>query len=560
VLAAALAAVVTAMAAGGEDAKPQAPKPPPALQSEYAQAVRLVAERATVAKPWLRRQTILARDGTVKMGGERVTAADETHLTVTVIDKQGERAERRAWGRLEGAVVRSILTQVVNRKSAEDCLAAGVIALTWKQAADAERYFEAAARLGVKIDRYVEPIATAALADVQKLLAAGKHREALDGIARIRAKYAKWSADHRGALDAALARAKSGIAEAEAQQHIAAARKLAKSRSVSDRWDLKLALDEIRGKYAGSAAVRNSAAELKAWEAAVADLGAFLAVGKEGDGRLRTVQEGVNAAGERSLVEIQDDGPYYEKLVIPEGAAELVLRGKAGCWPVIASRREDGIGILVDARKIEDRKKRERAGTLTLSRLILAHAAPSGTKQACLSVARPVALRNVAVVMYGKGLWVRGTLSIEDSFLLTAPLGGRATAVNCLWIGGVEIGGTRFDRCTMLGTVTGPTTGGVAFSDCIVHTIRSPGTYSHWEKVQLRNCNVFAKAPFDGKVRQGKMWFADRPRFRDPHRLNYMPAANSVHWKRGVGCRYTPEMLEMANRLVQLRKQSIVKF
>ncbi len=117
---------------------------------------------------------------------------------------------------------------------------------------------------------------------------------------------------------------------------------------------------------------------------AVEGLGKLLVVRRDGAaGAFRKVQEAIDAATANSTIEIQDDGPYHEKLVVPQDKARLTLRGKKPLWPVIAAVGEGGAALTVEGAET------------TVEHLVLAHQAAGG---AALAVRRgPCQLRSVVL-------------------------------------------------------------------------------------------------------------------------------------------------------------------
>jgi hypothetical protein len=59
--------------------------------------------------------------------------------------------------------------------------------------------------------------------------------------------------------------------------------------------------------------------------------------------------------------------------------------------------------------------------------------------------------------------------------------------------------------------------------------------------------------------------FGAAPEFRDPANLDYRLKPTSPYRKKArdggdIGCRFTPEMLEMLEKALELRKKGIIKF
>ncbi len=542
-----LALVVGTAAIQGQEA---APRPPAGLEAEYARAMKLIAERVGKSRPWIKRRPILGADGGMKMGGEQITAADENGITVTVIDKQGTRTVQRPWDSLDDARMTSLLKGVVDHQSAEDCLAAGMVALTRKQMDAAEQHFARAAKLGAKTERYQAPLAEAAFAGARKLNDEGKFAEAATELDKVKEKYPSWADSHKREVADALARAESGHAEGQAGKLLARGREVAKSQHISDRWDLKLICDELKTKYGKTQAAQNNQGELARWAQAVSGLGDFLIVRKDGEGQFTTIQEAVKIARPESLIQIEDDGSYNEKVVVPKEKEGLLLRGKEGRWPVITSFGErKGIDDLVT---IEAKRS-------TVQHVILAHSAPSA--QRCLSIkAGEFKLRQAVVFMVGAdGLQsnLYAQISIVDSLILAhVHIRGKATVVNSLFLGAQAFFGqpAKLERCTFVGQLA--SAWGGAWINCLLGSIR-PVAPETPPRIQTRNCNISGQ--FHKSIKPGKGCFREKPSFRDPKKLDFTPAKGTRTERLGVGCRYTPEMEEMRKRVLLLSKKGIIK-
>ena len=79
-------------------------------------------------------------------------------------------------------------------------------------------------------------------------------------------------------------------------------------------------------------------------------------------------------------------------------------------------------------------------------------------------------------------------------------------------------------------------------------------------------CNVHGDPPrFINEAKPGKGCFSAAPQFRNPDLFDYRLKPTSLCRKRAsdggdLGCRYTPEMLEMLKLAHELRKKGIIKF
>jgi hypothetical protein len=264
-----------------------------------------------------------------------------------------------------------------------------------------------------------------------------KFAEAETLLANIEEKYTDtpWFASYRGAVEAAQAKAKAGVYEAEAEKLYADAAELFGKEQF---FDVKPVVEKLENEYADSVAVTDptrqpSFAEM---EKAVGDLGRFITVRQDGKGDFTSIQEAIDDAPPNSLIEIGDSGPYGEKLVIPEGKEGLTIRGKEGFLPLITSfgKEPDFAVYLVQV---------EAQGT-TLERLVLVHASATGGNARCLfAQAGPLRLRSVFVFLQqsAEGLYwdimSDADCDIEDSLILanTTLSAGRFRLNNCILLG-----------------------------------------------------------------------------------------------------------------------------
>ena len=81
----------------------------------------------------------------------------------------------------------------------------------------------------------------------------------------------------------------------------------------------------------------------------------------------------------------------------------------------------------------------------------------------------------------------------------------------------------------------------------------------------IEHCDTFGKNPFLGLARPGKRCFSADPQFRDPKNFDYRlkptsPCRGKASDGGDIGCRFTPEMLEMLKLAHELRKKGIIKF
>ena len=113
--------------------------------------------------------------------------------------------------------------------------------------------------------------------------------------------------------------------------------------------------------------------------------------------------------------------------------------------------------------------------------------------------------------------------------------------------------------CTLLNGV-GVRAGEAIIVDCIVPSIESivPGT-------RIEHCNVYGNLPFIDLAKPGKGCFGGNPQFVNPDGFDYRlrptsPCKGKASDGGDVGCRFTPEMIEMLKLALDLRARRIIKF
>ena len=502
-------------------------------------------ERITTARPRLREGSILIPIRAGEINGELV-AADEQGITAAKLPTA--KTQTYTWQGLSARSALQLARLTIDRKRGDDQLAAGLLALRLKDATSADRFFAEAEKLGAAVDRHRDPAAAAAFARATDLLGKKDFATADAALAEFEEKYAKtaWFAKHRN--EVAAARQQAGSENLYAQA-VALFKK-------QELFGLKPIIEKLKAGYAKTPAVTDPGRtpSFAKMADAVKDLGEFLTVRKDGKGDFKSIQAAIDAAPPKGLIEIQDNGPYNEKLVIPKEKPGLILRGKEGCWPIITSlgRRKD-IDILVTV----------RARGATLEQLVLAHAAPAGATLRCLSVeGGPMRLRAAIIFMQGSIAVsnVRGhDVLVEDCFILANGRVYVLVARNCLWLADrLEIIDASDIRCSTIpreATITNP---GTVVVDSIMGRVDG---FSG----RIEYCDLFAKPALTGKAKPGKGCFGKNPQFRDPRNLDYRLKKTSPCRKKAsdggdIGCRYTNEMLEMLEVARKLRKKGIIKF
>ncbi|MGA2621400.1 MAG: protein kinase [Thermoguttaceae bacterium] len=516
---------------------------------------RLIGKIAA-ADPRLQKRRIALRGA----GGE-VTGADEDGITATLA---GEQTEVHRWAEYGDKVaqkaahkpVEELLRLVIDRDKADDWLAAGLLALVCHDVPFAERCFEKAGSLGAKIDAQLAPLADAAFRAASRLLDEKQPSEADAALARVEEKYSgiPWFASHKRAVDAGRALAKRLITEAEAEELYAQAVQYFNKKELHD---VKALVEQLKRDYPGTKPVidRDRTPSLSELEIAVAGL-VRLVVRLDGKGDFKGIQEAIDAAKPGALIEIQDNGPYREMLTIPGEKKSLNIRGRKGCWPVVMSAGGSAsIGTLVAIDAEETR----------LERLILLHNAPGGDNPCCVSIRpAPVSLRSTLVFMptvRGNGLLIErergnGGATFDGCLIIANAYGHGAPVVfnNCIVSGKTGFNFTtvaRFQFCMVSTIEIGA--GSVELLDSIAKDIVNPAK-------RIANCDFLADSMPGGGVNCFRM----DPQFRDPKNLDFrlMPTSPCRHRASDggdIGCRYTPEMLELCKLAVKLVQMHYIK-
>jgi len=512
--------------------------------------------KINTAKPPLTRRSLL-----IPGINADLAKADEKGITAKLATGKTQIHE---WKDLSSRSVQQLVQRSIDRKSADDWLAGGILSLAVKGPKSAERHFERGRSLGAKIDRYLDPLTAAAFARAKALLDKGEFKSAESDLTDLGKKYATtpWLAAHKDDFAAAREAAKAGIAEAQAEKLYAQAVRHFKKQ---DLWALKPVIDKLKAGYGNTRVVTDATRKPSFAEMAkaVAKLGKFLTVRQDGKGDFKSIQAAIDAAPPNSLIEIQDNGVYNEHVVIHRQG--VVLRGKRGRWPVITlSRQSKSFKGLVEV----------GAARATIERLVLVYHPPADRSAACvLRNVGPLRLTHALVYIEGPEprthrhpfwTWGKGESKIQSCILIgpgefTGQ--GRTSVSNCIWKG-FKYGAIyaahecQLRFCTVVH-------GGVATSDPLVPLSISDSILEATvvgRNTRIDNCNVFKPG---GKP--GKGFFCADPQFRDPANFDYRlkrtsPCRRKASDGGDIGCRYTPEMLEMLRLALELRRKGVIKF
>ena len=522
-----------------------------------------IITRVNTGKPRLRKSALL-------LPGVNGSLAKADVHGITVHLPNG-RSEFHTWQSLPVSSARRLVQLSIDRKRADDSLAAGLLALQLTDLDSAKQDFEHARSLGAAVDRFLDGLAAAEFARAQGLLRTKRFADVAAALGYIDTKCAAsgWRERNKAAFEAARSAAKAGLAEAEAEKLHAKAAALLKD---NDLYALKPIVDKLQNDYGTSRAVTDperkpSFAEMRQ---AIAGLGKFLTVRRYGKADFKKIQDAIDAAPTNSLIEILDNGPYDERLRI--GRKGLTLRGKEECWPVLTFRGQPRSNdLLLDA----------RCPRIVLEHLVL------------------VPVKMLAVHAEGQEVRLRSVI-IAGNCRLLGRKGGRVDIDNCIFLSREwcdTCGNATITNSIFRGSVNYKGGGKLKFQNVLCRGARAEGTYKSAEvrdctifgeaffnnepnlladsivcKVEARKratqiefCDVFGKTPYWDLAKPTKRCFSADPQFRDPRHLDYRlkptsPCRRRASDRTDLGCCYTPDMLKMLKVAFQLRKRGRVKF
>jgi len=499
-----------------------------------------------------------------------VTGADDSGIKTQ--PKDGA-PESHPWSGLKDQGRRKLLQLAVDPESGEDWLAAGLLMLACGDLTMAEKYYDNAVARGIKVEPYLAPLADAALTHVHGLVEGGKWAEAQTRLTAFENKYGRtdWMAENLGRL-AALRNAVQGrIADAEAEKVFAEA---VQKYEAWDWFALQSLVDKLRTQYAAAAVLRDTERKPSFAELAesVADVGKKLVVSPDGKGDYRTIQEAIDAAPPKSVIEIRSNGPFYEKLAIPADHPHLVLRGGEGFWPQVSSGGPAGtISELVTL-----------AGkNAILERLVLTHQDAAGD---VLVANVPCRIRQAIITgvksrpEFNAGVELDAVFCASEYNLIVR---NRPSKIhNSLLLSGLEASGEASLEIgnTLLGGATAEIRCPANMSRCIllphVNLYRAASTISDSvicgdlkaleNGTRIEHSNV-ASGKFVDFAKPGPGCFSADPLFVDRKNLNFgfLPASPCLRRAsdgQDLGVRSNPEMLTIVRQAIALRQQGLIRF
>ena len=534
--------------------------------------------RITSAQPPLDKRALLLTG----LNGP-IVSADDKAITAKVTGT--DKTESHDWPRLSPKTIQKLLDLTLDKANPDDWLSAGILFLATaslpkvpipsggytspsRDPQAAEQAFERAQSLGAPIDRYLDPLAAAAFARAKALLEeargaetprpqlqAEKFSAAESALAALEKKYAAtpWLAAHKDDVAAAREAAKSAIAESEAEKLYADAAKLFEKKEL---FDLKPLIEKLKTDYPKTKPVTDEtrkppfAEMLKATET----LGKLITVRQDGKGDFKTIQAAIDAAPPNSLVEIADEGQHNEAVVIRTSG--ICLRGSRRYWPTIVAVAEGGrLNVLA-----------VRAKDVSVQHLVLSLRA--GGNPYAINVGDDASATFSQVVGY-----------VHSAVVFTTGLTSSVQCRDCIFIGGrvTAQGSSAFVNCLLPQTwssisfpceIRGCTVVGPLALNLEAHSVMDSvlkSVSARFEGSRIDHCCLFGTPPLGDKAKLGKRSFAADPQFRDPANLDCRlrptsPCRGKASDGGDIGCRYTPEMMEMLQKAVELRKKGIINF
>jgi len=536
-----------------------------------------IMARINAANPRLSKRDLLIPG----INGE-VTRADEKAVYTILPNAQ---TETHPWSGLSSRCLAKLLELVIRPDQADDCLAAGLLAMAAGSPDDAEAHFAKARQLGADVERFRDPLAAAAFVQANTLIEGKRYDDAVAALDALEKRFADtpWLAAHRDDLADARTRIKTAQREARAEKLYAAA---AAFFQADQLFELKPLIDQLQKDFAGTQPVAdaNRKPSVAQMAEAVAKLADVVTVSKDGTGQHLTVQKAIDAAKPGATIVILDSSIYGERLLIPAAKKGLRIQGKRGAWPILSSRleMERRIYRLVDV----------SAPDVVLEGLVISvheYGGGGGNSLECIHVDdKPITVRSC--VLYAEGSSgrsiynYRGRTTIDHCVLFAqGDFRGPVEAANSIWLhyylnpGGSSMGNPRsaFTNCVLHKVYTYvPCT----FQQCTITGLldlnRSPNTVkdsiafridTNEPGTTIDYCDVFGRPGYADFAAPGPHCFTANPQFIDMDGFDFRlkstsPCRGKASDGGDVGCRFTPQMRDLLKLAHDLRRRGIIKF
>ncbi|TVS15549.1 MAG: hypothetical protein EA424_15775 [Planctomycetaceae bacterium] len=519
-----------------------------------------IIERINTADPPLTKRALALRGS----GGD-VIGADERGIQTKLTSGQDELL---AWDDLGSQAPGRLLQLAVDQEAPNDWLHAAIFAMAVGEDDLAERLLVRASQMDVDIQPYRETLARTALHEARELLDANEYKKAVQAMEMLESKYAdtSWLSAHQGAVAAVRSAAEQGVWQQQAEELFAQAVDRLEQNQL---FELRSLIDRLQTNYAGSHAVTDSDRNpsFGHLDAAVAELGERLTVRQDGRGDFTEIQAAIEAASPHSLIEIQDAGPYREPIVIRKDG--LVLRGRSGVWPIITSA-----GFPAAVEKLIQ----VAASDVQLEQLVVIHSNIGGNDPRGIELRSSRGCRVSRLIAFCSGHTIalhgpdHHLVHVDHVFVpgemhgmlhITNSIGLRRTmasyAENSV-LGAWDLRGDECEarRCVILDRVV--LRPGSVLVDSIVPSVQASDA-----DVRIEFCNVHGDPPFIDRARGDEGCFPYPPMFAAPKNADYRLMPNSPGIGKAsdggdVGVRYTPGMVELIKRALELRARGNIKF
>ncbi|HOM17710.1 MAG TPA: hypothetical protein PLQ00_10295, partial [Thermoguttaceae bacterium] len=485
----------------------------------------------------------------------QVVQVDEEKITCEL---SGQKTETIAWNNLGPAASRKLVDLVLDPAKPDDLLKAAVFLASVGQSAEATRYFSQAQQKGLSVQEHLELASYPLLKELAEQLRKKEYASARSALDRLEKgpALADWRRRHQELLQGVQAVLAAAQRDTEAEKLYAEAVKLYKEQELHD---VKPLVEKLRAEeYVETTVVLDTRRQppISELEKATANLGPRLTVAIKGKADFRSIQAAIDAARGGELIEIQDNGPYQEYLVIPQVKNGLTIRGKRGRWPILLPKPDSKPQDLITT----------DAPQLTLEWLIVLKLNPQPaallTTHSNIPLSPVLDLHHVLLYTQGKNIinnW-RGQIKGNYSIILGcfSGINNSFILMNCLFVGNCECMAfpSKFHSSTINGNIKLISGDSHTITDSIVRDIiLLPGS-----KGRIEHSAFFGQ----GRPPEGSQdCFLTDPQFMDPTNWDYRlrpgsPCIGKASDGGDIGVRWTPEMLELVKVALELRRRGLI--